>query len=131
MGGTYHQEGDYFLPDLLPPESIPVGIWGERRGHYLKTHRELTAPGLLMPLLFVSHHWRASLRSGSQLQLIKALACGWTAERECGGGAPAFALFPKSSALYCGVLFPVRRRARASAASWARERNTEICPGSM
>ncbi len=37
MGGTYHQEGDYFLPDLLPPESIPVGIWGQRRRHYLKT----------------------------------------------------------------------------------------------
>ena len=39
LGGTYHQEGDYFLPDLLPPESIPVGIWGQRRRHYLKTHR--------------------------------------------------------------------------------------------
>ena len=39
MGGTYHQEGDYFLPNLLPPENIPVGIWGQRRRHYLKTQR--------------------------------------------------------------------------------------------
>ena len=31
MGGTYHQEGDYFLPELLPPESSSVGIWGQRR----------------------------------------------------------------------------------------------------
>lgn len=37
MGGTYHREGDYFLPDLLPPESISVDIWGQRRKHYLKT----------------------------------------------------------------------------------------------
>ena len=37
LGGTYHQEGDYFLPDLLPPDSISVGIWGQRRKHYLKT----------------------------------------------------------------------------------------------
>ena len=40
IGGTYHQESGYFLPDLFPPESISVGIWGQRRRHYLKTqHR--------------------------------------------------------------------------------------------
>ena len=37
---TYHQEGDYLLPDLISPEIVPVGIWGQRRRHYLKTHRE-------------------------------------------------------------------------------------------
>lgn len=47
MGGTYHQEGDYFLPDLLPPESISVGIWGQRRKHYLKTQRGPTYTALL------------------------------------------------------------------------------------
>ena len=33
MGGTYTQQGDYFLPDLkLPPEEErPVGVWGQRR----------------------------------------------------------------------------------------------------
>ena len=40
IGGTYYQEGDYLLPDLTPPECVPVGIWGQRRRHYLKTHRE-------------------------------------------------------------------------------------------
>ena len=40
MNVTYHQEGDYLLPDLIPPEIVPVGIWGQRRRHYLKTHRE-------------------------------------------------------------------------------------------
>ena len=48
MGGTYHQDGDYFLPDLLPPESISVGIWGQRRKHYLKTQREPIYTALLL-----------------------------------------------------------------------------------
>ena len=38
MGGTYHREGDYFLPDLTSPESIPVGIWGQRRRKYLREY---------------------------------------------------------------------------------------------
>ena len=37
---TYHQEGDYLLPDLMPPESVSVGIWGQRRRRYLKVHRQ-------------------------------------------------------------------------------------------
>ena len=40
MDVAYHQEGDYLLPNLMPPESAPVGIWGQRRRHYLKTHRQ-------------------------------------------------------------------------------------------
>lgn len=40
MGGTYYQMGDYLLPNLALPESIPVGIWGQRRRHYLKTQQE-------------------------------------------------------------------------------------------
>lgn len=41
MGGTYAQQGDYFLPDLnLPPEEErPISIWGQRRLRYLREHR--------------------------------------------------------------------------------------------
>ena len=39
LGGTYYQKGDYFLPDLSLPETAPVGIWGQRRRHYLKTQQ--------------------------------------------------------------------------------------------
>ena len=35
---TYHREGDYLLPDLLPPEPLRVGIWGIRRRDYLMEH---------------------------------------------------------------------------------------------
>ena len=55
MGGTYQQQGDYFLPDLLPPENISVGIWGQRRKHYLKTQREPIYTALLLSSKLDSH----------------------------------------------------------------------------
>ena len=40
MGGTYRQEGDYILPNLTVSESVPVGVWGQRRRQYLQKHRK-------------------------------------------------------------------------------------------
>ena len=39
-GGTYHREGDYLIPDLVPPPFPHIGIWGERRRQYLLKNRE-------------------------------------------------------------------------------------------
>ena len=39
MGGTYRQEGDYFLPNLEAPESPRIGIWGQRRLQYIRTNK--------------------------------------------------------------------------------------------
>lgn len=36
---TYHQKGDYLIPNLVPPEAAPVGIWGQRRRKYLREYR--------------------------------------------------------------------------------------------
>lgn len=55
MGGTYHREGDYLLPDLTPPESVPVGMWGQRRRRYLKQHRQALYTGLLLSGKLDSH----------------------------------------------------------------------------
>ena len=43
QGGTYTMQGDYRLPNLLPltEEERPIGVWGQRRLHYLKQHRKL------------------------------------------------------------------------------------------
>ncbi len=43
LGGTYIQQGDYYLPDLqLPPEEKrPIGVWGQRRLRYLREHRPI------------------------------------------------------------------------------------------
>ena len=39
LGGTYHQEGDYLVPDLTPPP-LHIGIWGLRRKNYLLKNRD-------------------------------------------------------------------------------------------
>ena len=48
MGGTCHQKGDYFLPDLSVPELPAIGIWGQRRRRYLKEHRQAFYTALLL-----------------------------------------------------------------------------------
>ena len=48
MGGTYRQESDYLLPNLSVPESVPVGIWGQRRKRYLREHRGSLYTALLL-----------------------------------------------------------------------------------
>ena len=45
---TYHREGDYLLPDLLPPESPQIGVWGIRRQDYLKKYHGGVYTGLLL-----------------------------------------------------------------------------------
>lgn len=35
LGGTYHKEGDYLIPNIEVPESPKIGIWGQRRRRYL------------------------------------------------------------------------------------------------
>lgn len=56
MGGTYTQQGDYFLLDLqLPPEEErTVGVWGQRRLRYLREHR---------PILYTNLKTSGQLRS--------------------------------------------------------------------
>lgn len=75
MGGTYHQEGDYFLPDLPPPESIPVGVWGQRRRQYLKTQRRVIYTGLLLSSKLDGHLAEIDAQAEAMLfQLVNQLA---------------------------------------------------------
>lgn len=55
IGGTYHREGDYLLPNLTPPDSIPIGVWDQRRRHYLKTYRNPVYTALLLSGKLDSH----------------------------------------------------------------------------
>ena len=45
---TYHREGDYLIPDLLPPQEPRIGIWGQRRKRYLQKHHDGIYTGLLL-----------------------------------------------------------------------------------
>ena len=45
---TYHQEGDYLMPDLIPPESPTIGKFGMLRREFLRQHRRPIYSGMLM-----------------------------------------------------------------------------------
>lgn len=50
QGGTYTQQGDYMLPDLLPAEEekeANIGIWAMRHKRYLKQHHKVLYYNLL------------------------------------------------------------------------------------
>jgi hypothetical protein len=49
LGGTYHEENGYLIPDLRLPteEEQPIGIWGQRHLEYLKHYRKVTYTNLL------------------------------------------------------------------------------------
>jgi len=48
MGNTYHKEGDYYIPNLIVPESPVLGIWGQRRRRFLMEHRNPIYIGILL-----------------------------------------------------------------------------------
>ncbi len=74
LGGSYHQEGDYFLPNLVPPESISVGIWGQRRRHCLKTQRKSLYNALLLSDKLDSHLSEIDIQAETMFfQLVKQL----------------------------------------------------------
>ena len=75
LGGTYHQEGNYFLPDLSLPETAPVGIWGQRRRHYLKTQRRPLYNALLLGGKLNDHLIAVDTQAEAMFfQLVKQLA---------------------------------------------------------
>jgi len=45
---TYHPEGDYLIPDLVPPKEPRIGVWGRRRKQYLRQYRDPIYTGLLL-----------------------------------------------------------------------------------
>ena len=45
---TYHREGDYLIPDLLPPPSPNIGLWGQRRKRFLQRYHDGLYTGLLL-----------------------------------------------------------------------------------
>lgn len=57
FGGTYTIQGDYRLPNITVDETDtrPIGVWGQRRLHYLKHHRKVLYYNLLTSGKLHSH----------------------------------------------------------------------------
>lgn len=57
MGGTYHKERDYLIPDitLFNEENQPIGIWEQRYLRYLKRHRKVFYYNILTSSKLNSH----------------------------------------------------------------------------
>lgn len=75
MGGTYYQQGDYLLPDLAVPESVPIGIWGQRRQEYLREHRNSIYTALFLNGKLDSHLAEIDQQAEEMFsQLVKQIA---------------------------------------------------------
>ena len=49
MNIPYIRSGDYFIPDLKPPEETrPIGKWGRMHRDYLKEHRPIRFNNLVL-----------------------------------------------------------------------------------
>lgn len=48
MRVTYHAEGDFFIPNLVPPEPPKIGVWGERRRQFLRKAKRPIYSAMLM-----------------------------------------------------------------------------------
>ena len=74
MGGTYRQEGDYFLPNLsLPPdaEEYPLGKYGRMRQQYLKEHRRALYSNLMLEGTLMKHLAEIDRSCNDRLEIIE------------------------------------------------------------
>ena len=52
---TYHREGDYLLPDLIPPNDPQIGIWGLRRKNFLLKYKKSVHTAMLLNGMLKEH----------------------------------------------------------------------------
>lgn len=57
MGGTYRQEGDYLIPNLVLPDTsdYKIGKYGRMRRSYLKEHRPSLYSTLVLDGILFKH----------------------------------------------------------------------------
>lgn len=67
---TYHWEGDYLIPDLTAPKSPHIGIWGERRRRFLRTHQRPIYDAMLMGGTLNAHLEEVDQSAEEMLELL-------------------------------------------------------------
>ena len=76
---TYRREGDYLLPDLIPPEAPRIGVWGMRRRDFLRKHHDGFYTGLLLSGKLNAHLEEIDYSANAMFDLLMKQY----AEREC------------------------------------------------
>ena len=72
---TYTMQGDYLIPDLIPPESPKVGKYGMLRHSYLREKRAALFTGMLLSGKLNSPLEEIDRQANSMMeQLVKQLA---------------------------------------------------------
>ena len=75
VGGTYYQQGDYLLPNLTIPESVPIGIWGQQHLRYIKKNRQSIYTAMLLSGKLDSYLFEIDQQAEAMFsQLVKQLA---------------------------------------------------------
>lgn len=67
---VYHWEGDYLIPNLLPPEEPKIGIWGKRRMEYLRKHRNPIYIGMQLAGKLNAHLEEVDQQAQEMLDLL-------------------------------------------------------------
>ena len=67
---TYHCEGGHLIPDLLPPESPKIGVWGRRRLRYLKQQKNPIYTGMLLSGTLNTHLEEIDRQAEDMLALL-------------------------------------------------------------
>ena len=72
---TYRKVGDYYLPNLTPPESPKVGKYGMLRRTYLRNHHRGIYTGMMLSGTLNAHLEEVDQQANDTLeQLVKQMA---------------------------------------------------------
>ncbi len=70
MGGSYSEVGGCCLPNLIMPDTPPIGIWGQRHLRWLKRNRRVTYTNLLTTGRLYDYLQDIDAQANEQLELL-------------------------------------------------------------
>ena len=72
MALTYTKQGDYLIPDLIPPESPRLGKYGMLRRSFLRSHKKGIYTGMLLKGTLNSHLEETDRQANEMLEIMIA-----------------------------------------------------------
>ena len=66
----YHREGNYLIPDLLPPAAPRIGVWGMRRKRHLQQYHDGIYTGMLLSGKLNAHLEEIDRAANEMLELL-------------------------------------------------------------